>query len=373
MTTATLSVSRRTRRTPLSFFNEEQSVTAYTVYNHMLLPTVFRSVEEDYWHLKEHVQIWDVGCERQVEIAGPDAARLVQSMTPRDLRRAAIGQCLYAPLVDEHGGMVNDPVAIKLDHQRYWLSIADSDVLLWAKGLAYGVGLDVTLREPDVWPLAVQGPKSEDLLARVLGEGVRAIRFFRTDWLRFRDHSLLVARSGWSKQGGFEIYLDDGAVAAELVGALWEAGQPLNVRAGCPNLIERIEGGLLSYGNDMTLLNNPFECGLDRYCDLDGDLEFMGRDALAAIKARGVSRKIVGLKIAADSLPACVEPWPVSREGRPIGEVTSAAVSPQLGCGVALAMLGHGHWQDKHAVVVETPAGPRQASVCPVPFLKAEN
>ena len=154
---AFLTVSRRIRGTPFSFFNEAQGVKAYTVYNHMLLPTVFRSVEDDYWHLKEHVQIWDVGCERQVEITGPDAARLVQWMTARDLRNAVPLQCLYAPLVDERGGLVNDPIVIKLDHQRYWLSIADSDVLLWAKGLAIGAGLDVMVREPDVWPLAVQG------------------------------------------------------------------------------------------------------------------------------------------------------------------------------------------------------------------------
>jgi dimethylsulfoniopropionate demethylase len=369
MSAPLLSISRRTRRTPFSAFNEAQGVKAYTVYNHMLLPTVCRSVEEDYWHLKEHVQIWDVACERQVEIAGPDAARLVQWMTPRDLRKVAVQQCVYAPLVDERGGIVNDPVIIRLDQERYWISIADSDVLLWAKGLAYGAGLDAAVREPEVWPLAVQGPKSDDLLGRVLGDEIRAIRFFRSAWLRFRDHPLLVARSGWSKQGGFEIYVDDRAMGRELVATLWEAGQPLNVRAGCPNLIERIEGGLLSYGNDMTLHNNPLECGLDKYCDLGGDLDFVGRDALENIKARGVSRRIVGLKIAAEALPDCVEPWSVIHTGEPIGQVTSAAISPFLRCGVAIAMLAHGHWRDGHAVVVEAPDGPRDATVCRLPIV----
>jgi dimethylsulfoniopropionate demethylase len=370
MTAPSLSISRRTRRTPFSFFNEEQGVKSYTVYNHMLLPTVFQSVGEDYWHLKQHVQVWDVGCERQVEIAGADAANLVQMMTPRDLRKAADLQCLYAPLVDEAGCLVNDPIAIKLDQQRYWLSIADSDVMLWAKGIAYGAGLDVTVKEPNVWPLAVQGPKSEDLLARVMGEEVRAIRFFRSAWLRFQDHRLLVARSGWSKQGGFEIYVDDGALGAALVAALWDAGQPFNVRPGCPNLIERIEGGLLSYGNDMTLLNNPLECGLDKYCHLDGSFDFMGRKALIAIKSEGVRRKIFGLKLEAEELPACFEPWPVSCGRASIGEVTSAAVSPQLGCGVAFAMLERGYWDEGLAVWIETPVGPCRATVCPLPFVK---
>jgi dimethylsulfoniopropionate demethylase len=203
-----LSVSHRTRRTPFSDRVEAAGVKAYTVYNHMLLPTVFRSVEEDYRHLKTHVQVWDVGCERQVEIAGPDAARLVQMMTPRDLGKAVVGQCLYAPLVDEAGGLVNDPVALKLAEDRFWLSIADSDVLLWAKGLALGGKLDVTVTEPDVWPLAVQGPKADTLMARLFGDSVREIGFFRFRRLPFQKHEMVVARSGWSKQGGFEIYLD---------------------------------------------------------------------------------------------------------------------------------------------------------------------
>jgi dimethylsulfoniopropionate demethylase len=362
------SISRRIRSTPFRFLNEAQGVKAYTVYNHMLLPTVFHSVEDDYWHLKEHVQIWDVACERQVEIAGPDAARLIQWMTPRDLRNAAPLQCLYAPLTDERGGMVNDPIVIKLDPERYWLSIADSDVLLWAKGLALGGSFDVTIREPDVWPLAVQGPKSDALLEQVFGREVRDIRFFRCKWMSFRDHPLLVARSGWSKQGGFEIYVDDRALGTKLIAALLEAGQSLQVRAGCPNAIERIEGGLLSYGNDMTLLNNPLECGLEKYCHIDGELDFLGRDSLAKIKAEGIRRKIVGLKFSSDSLPACSDAWPVSHAGERIGEVTSAAVSPLFKCGIALAMLAHGHWQEGHTVAVETPEGPREAAVSRLPF-----
>jgi dimethylsulfoniopropionate demethylase len=363
-----LSISRRIRSTPFRFFNEAQGVKTYTVYNHMLLPTVFHSVEDDYWHLKKHVQIWDVACERQVEISGPDAARLVQWMTPRDLRNAAPLQCLYAPLTDERGGMVNDPIVIKLDAETYWLSIADSDVLLWAKGLALGRGFDVAIREPDVWPLAVQGPKSDVLLEQVFGREVRDIRFFRSEWMRFRDHPLLVARSGWSKQGGFEIYVDDRGLGTELIAALWEAGQSLNVRAGCPNAIERIEGGLLSYGNDMTLLNNPLECGLEKYCHIDDGLDFLGRDALAKIKAEGVRRKIVGLKFSSDTIPACSDAWPVYRAGERIGEVTSAAVSPLFKCGIAFAMFARGHWEEGHAVTVETPEGPREAAVARLPF-----
>ena len=199
-----LSISRRTRSTPFTRRVEAAGVRAYTVYNHMLLPTVFDSIEADYWHLCEQVQVWDVSCERQVEITGLDSQRLIQLMTPRDISRAAIGQGLYAPLCDENGGLINDPIAIKLADDHWWLSVADSDVKLWAKGLASGYGLDVSISEPDIWPLAVQGPKAEELVARVFGEEVRGIKFFRSLMLDFKGSKMMVARSGYSKQGGFE-------------------------------------------------------------------------------------------------------------------------------------------------------------------------
>ena len=364
-----LSVSRRTRRTPFSDRIEALGVKAYTVYNHTLLASVFRSLEEDYRHLKQHVQLWDVSCERQVEVYGPDAARLAQMMTPRDLSRAVAGQCLYAPLVDEAGGLVNDPVLLKLSDDRFWLSIADSDVLLWAKGLAVGLGLDVTLEEPPVTPLAVQGPKAEDLMARVFGEAVRSIRFFRFDWLPFRGRPLIVARSGWSKQGGFEIYLDDPALGVDLWDALWEAGQPFEVRPGCPNGIERIEGGLLSYGNDMSLANNPFECGLDRYCHLDRPIEFLGRKALEAVKAEGPQLLIRGISFEGETCPPCIEPWRVMAGPAWVGGLTSAAYSPDLASNIAIAMLHRGYWEPGTAVEVETPEGLRPGNVTELPFI----
>lgn len=368
-----LTLSRRTHGTIYSSRVEAQGVKSYTVYNHTLLPTSFRSLEEDYWHLKRHVQIWDVSCEQQVEVRGPDAARLVQLMTPRDLTRATVGQCLYAPLVDESGGMINDPVVLKHSEDHYWLSIADSDVLLWAKGLACGFGLDVSVEQPEVWPLAVQGPKAEDLMARIFGEEVRAIRFFRFRTLKFRGQALVVARSGFSKQGGFEIFVGEPDLGPALWDALMESGQGLNVGPGCPNLIERIEGGLLSYGNDMTRADTPLECGLDRYCALEAPIEFIGRDALRREARDGVRRLIRGVRLYGEALPACVTPWPVRADGRDIGAVTSAANSPAFNCGVGIAMLDRGHWRPGEEVAVEAPDGVRPATVEDLPFAMASS
>ncbi len=346
-----LQVSRRQRATPYTPRVEALGVSGFSVVNHTILPKGFqKSMAEDYWHLKAHVQLWDVGCQRQVELRGPDASRLAQWMTPRDLRQAQIGQCLYAPLIDENAGMLNDPIILKLAENHFWLSIADADVLLWAKGLALGMDLQVEIDEPDVWPLAVQGPKSDDLAAQVFGDGVRNIPFFGFGRFDFRGRDLVVARSGFSKQGGFEIYLDDFALGGELWDALWHAGADLEVAPGSPNLIERIEGGLLSYGNEMTRADNPLECGLQRYCQLDGSLDYIGRDALLRIAETGPTRLIRGVIFDGDACPACQHPWPVTVDGQQVGYVTTAIWSPRFERNVALAMIDKGHW-DAHTVV----------------------
>lgn len=362
-----ISRARRIRQTPFTPRVDAAGVQSYSVYNHMLLPSSFRGPEADYHHLKSHVQVWDVACERQVELVGPDAGRLVQLMTPRDVSRAVVGQCVYLPVVDSAGGMLNDPVGLKLAEDRWWLSLADSDLLLYAEGLARGLGLDVRCFEPDVSPLAIQGPKADELARRVFGEGVPALRFFRFDRFDFEGHPLLIARSGWSKQGGFEIYLDDSALGLALWDRLMAAGEDLEVGPGCPNLIERIEGGLLSYGNDMTRDNDPLECGLERYCHLDRDTGCLGLEALRKVAAEGPARKIRGLKIAAERLPPCIQPWALTAGGKAVGQVTSAAVSPRFGA-IAFAMVERGWWDPGTAVTVETPAGEAAGEVCEMPF-----
>lgn len=360
---ALISPSRRLRRTPFSDGVEAAGVRAFTVYNHMLLPTVFRSVEEDYRHLKEAVQVWDVACERQVELRGPDAGRLMQMLTPRDLRSMLPGQCYYVPIVDETGGMLNDPVAVKLAEDRWWISIADSDLLYWVKGLAYGFRLDVLVDEPDVSPLAVQGPKADDLMARVFGDEVRDIRFFRFKMLDFQGRSFAVARSGYSRQGGFEIYVEGSDLGMPLWNALMEAGKDLDVYAGCPNLIERIEGGLLSYGNDMTDNNTPHECGLGKFCNTQTAIGCVGRDALLRVAQEGPIRQIRAIEIHGDRVPSCDRPWPLMAGDKQVGQVTSAAWSPDFGTNVAIGMVRMTHWDEGSDLDVVLPDEVRAAQV----------
>jgi len=355
-----LSISRRTRATPFSGRVEAAGVKGYTVYNHMLLPTIFESNEVDYWSLCQDVQVWDVSCERQIEVSGPDAERLIQLMTPRDISRAVIGQGMYAPLCDENGGLVNDPVLIKFGSNDWWISIADSDVRLWARGLAFGFGLDVQIREAAVWPLAVQGPRAEELVTRVFGDEVPGIRFFRSRMLEFRGKAMMVMRSGYSKQGGFEIYLNDPDLAEPLWDELFDQGQDLKVTAGGPNLIERIESGLLSYGNDMNFTHNPFECGLDAFIDLDADIESMSLPALRQIRGKQV-HQLVGLVFdqAVDFVDYCV-----TADDRVVGDVRSQVWSPRYQKYLAMAMMKRDFLDTSQSVTV----GGKIGKIVDLPF-----
>jgi dimethylsulfoniopropionate demethylase len=368
MTAPVLSISRRTRSTPFTSRVEAAGVKGYTVYNHMLLPTYFRGVEEDYWHLRTKVQLWDVAVERQVELIGPDAAKLAQMLTVRDLRTFAVGRCGYAPVCDSDGKLINDPVVLRLADDRFWFSVADSDVVLWAGGIALAAGLDVVVTEPEVWPLAVQGPLAEDVVAAVFGEEARAIRFFRFAHLSFKGHSLVVARSGWSAQGGFEIYVDDAAIGGELYDAIMAAGAVHDIGPGCPNLIERIEAGLISYGNDVTRADTALEAGMARYCSLDAPIDAIGIDALRHQAQAGLTRVICGFTVDGDRVPAMRDPWPILHGDEIVGQATSAAWSPRLGSNVALGMLAIEHTAIGSQTTILAPDSQRSATVVEVPF-----
>ena len=372
MTLSTLKMSRRIRRTPFTDKVEWHGVTGFTVVNHTLLPKSFKnSVEEDYWHLREKVQIWDVGCQRQVQISGPDAKKLVQWITPRDLSNATPGKCFYVPLVTENGGFINDPVLLKLSENKFWLSIADSDVLLWVRGLALGAKLNVDINEPDIWPLAIQGPKAVHVMSEVFGPNVRNIKFFNFDWFDFEDSKQLIARSGYSKQGGFEIYLQGSKYGSRLWEKIYEAGIKYDIRPGSPNIIERVEGGLLSYGNEMTIEDNPLECGLNKYCNLSNKIDYIGKKALQAIAEKGLNKQIRGVRFEGEPMPACSIPWPVTSKTtrKAIGKITSGIYSPRLKVNIGLSMIQKNYWDPGTEVCVHPDNGKIiNGTICNLPF-----
>lgn len=332
-------LSPRLRTTPFEQRVFENGIKSFTVYNHMTLPVNFTDTVDEYRHLCEHVQLWDVAAERQVEVVGPDALALLELITPRHVAPCKVGQCLYAPLADQDGLVVNDPIILRLAQDRFWLSIADSDVLLWVKGVAYGRGMDVKVFEPDVSPLAVQGPKADDLMAELVGEDVRDIKFFWFVEKNIAGTDVLLARSGWSGQGGYEIYLQNSDHGLPLWDAVWEVGQKYQIRAGAPNLIERLETGLKSYGSDMTHEDHVLECAFERFLDLDKPAEYMCRDAVSALQQNGVKRRLSNLMVAGNPLPGLRVPWAVMQGDTIVGQASSCAFSLKYKANLLFAML----------------------------------
>ncbi|MDA9242532.1 dimethylsulfoniopropionate demethylase [Amylibacter sp.] len=364
--------SRRLRATPFTSRVSALGVTGYTVYNHMLLATVFESLQEDYKHLKENVQIWDVSVERQVQLLGPDAHKLACMISARDLTNAKVGRCYYAPICDQNGAIINDPIALRLAENKYWFSISDSDLLLWVQGIAIGLGLNVDICEPDVSPLAIQGPFADDLMADVFGEEIREVKFFHFKAFSFRGHMLNIARSGWSKQGGFEIYLDDTNLGEELWDAIWAKGKKYNIRAGCPNLIERVEAGLLSYGNDMNREDTPLEIGLEKYVSLDSEVDFIGKAALQKQRKVGIKKRLMGIEIDGSKMPPLTMPKKVSIEGKNVGMITSAVFSPDYGGNIGFAMIKASNAYVGAEVMVDSEEGPQRGILCEIGDLWAQ-
>ena len=334
-----IAIGPRERKSPFYDCTVEDGVTHFTVYNHMYMPVSYGDPEAEYRRLIQGVTMWDVAAERQVEITGPDAERLIRYLTPRDLKDLPIGKGYYVPLCDHQGNLINDPVLLRIEDQRFWLSIADTDVLLWVRGVAFEGGFDVTTFEPDVSPLAVQGPKARDVIISLFGEWITELQNF---WFRETELDgvpVVLQRSGWSKQGGYELYLCDSERGTDLWNKVKAAGQPFGIGPGAPNYIERLESSLLSIGADTLWDSDPFEAGLDRMLDLDRDDDFIGKAALRALAKSGSRRKLVAVVFDGDPVEPNEHPWPIFIDGNRVGSIRSAGYSPRRKSNIGFALV----------------------------------
>ncbi len=357
------------RKSPYFDATVRWGAQAFSVYNHMYIPRHFGDPEQNFWNLVNDAILCDVAVERQVEITGPDAAAFMQILTPRDLTEMAVGQCKYILITNADGGIINDPVLLRLAANHFWISLADSDVLLWAQGVAVHSGMDVMIVEPDVSPLQLQGPKSGAVMEALFGRSIHDLKYY---WLRETDLDgipLIISRTGWSSELGYELYLRDGSRGDELWERIMAAGAPFGLRPGHTSSIRRIEGGMLSYHADADITTNPYELGLDRLVNLDMEAEFIGKEALQRIHHEGVSRKQVGLVIDGDPLGGPnTSFWPVQNGGATIGKVTSAVYSPRLEKNIALAMISVDATKLGTNVEVMTDFGTCRATVVERPF-----
>lgn len=359
----------RLRRSP--FYEAEQAYgpRGYTMYNHMLFPTCYDDFEAEYWHLLNHVTLWDVAVERQLEVQGRDGFRFAQLLTPRDLSKCAVGQGKYVLITTPDGGIVNDPVMMRLGESHFWFALASSDALLYAMGLAADLRWDVRLGEPDVSPVQIQGPRSKDVVAALFGDDILSLKYYWFRELELDGIPVVVTRTGWTAEVGYEIYLRDGQYGTALWERIMEAGSPFQIRPTGPSDIRRVEGGILNWGADMTTEHNPFEVGLERLCNLDGDFEFMGKEALRRARQDGLRRKLVGVEIDGDRLEMNFTKWPIQADGTPVGQVTTALWSPRLERNIGYAWLPIERANTGNQVRVATPDGDRGATVVPMPFI----
>ncbi|MGB0181805.1 MAG: glycine cleavage T C-terminal barrel domain-containing protein [Candidatus Puniceispirillales bacterium] len=357
------------RKSPYFDATVKWGATGFSVYNHMYIPRDFGDPEQNFWNLVNDAILCDVAVERQVQITGPDAARFAQLLTPRDLSQMAVGQCKYVLITNAEGGIINDPIMLRLEENKFWISLADSDVLLWAQGVATHAGMDVDICEPDASPLQLQGPRSIDIMKALFGDDVADMKYY---WLRHMEldgMKLVVSRTGWSSELGYEIYLQDATRGNELWEKIMAAGQPFGLKPGHTSSIRRIEGGMLSYHADMDIKTNPYELGLDRLVACDAPHDFIGKAALRDIRDKGVTRKQIGIVIDGDPLTGPNTTfWPIHHDGAAVGKVTSAVYSPRLEKNIALAMVDISATETGNHVTVETRTETRGAVVVEKPF-----
>ena len=328
------------RKSPFFDSTVRWGAKGFSTYNHMYIPRDFGDPEENFWNLINDAILCDVAVERQVQIKGPDAGKFVQMMVPRDLSEMSVGQCKYVILTNEHGGILNDPVLLKIDEDCFWFSLADSDVLFWAQGLAVNSNLDVDISEPDVSPLQLQGPKSREIMIELFGDDISDLKYY---WFRpfdLDDIKLIISRTGWSSELGYEIFLLNSKDGNRLYEKIMKIGVNHGLKPGHTSTIRRIEGAMLSYHADMDINTNPYELGLDKFIEIDKDFDFVGKNALKEIRKHGVYRKQIGLEIKAEPMSGPnTRFWDIKVDNQTVGQVTSAVYSPRLKKNIALAMI----------------------------------
>ena len=357
------------RKSPYFDSTVKWGATGFSVYNHMYIPRDFGDPEQNFWNLVNDAILCDVAVERQVQVKGPDASKFVQMMTPRDLSNMQVGQCKYVILTNQYGGILNDPILLRVEEDCYWFSLADSDVLFWAQGLAVNSKLDINISEPDVSPLQLQGPKSRDIMIKLFGNEISDLKYYWFKRLKLGSIDLLVSRTGWSSELGYEIFLLNTSDGDEVYETIMQTGKGMGLFPGHTSTIRRIEGGMLSYHSDMDVETNPLELGMDRLIDLDKDFDFIGKNALLDISKKGLTRKQIGLIIDDEPMEGPnTRYWNIFHNNELVGKVTSAVYSPRLKKNIALAMVDIGYASLGTQLMVNKDSSLVSAEVVEKPF-----
>ncbi len=368
-----IGIGTRIRKSPYYESNLKYGVTGFTVYNKMYLPTGFSGPEKEYESLINDVTFGDFAAERQIEINGKDAYKFVRYIQPRNLEKCEIGFCKYIILTDMDGGIVNDACLLRLEENKFWISPGDGDVILWLQGIAINSGMDVSIHEPDVSPLQISGPKSGKLIQKLFNGEHDDLGYYKARQTQLDDIPMVIARTGWSGELSYELYLQDRKLGNKLFELVYEAAEEFNGRVIAPNTIRTIEGGILSYGSDFGREHNPYTIGFDRLVDVDQEIDFIGKEALKKIKHNGTQEKLVGLELEGDPLTKAPENfWPVNNENKKVGRVSRAYYSPRVGKNIALAIVDIEYADEGTIVSVDSPYGDLESKVVNIPWFQAD-
>ena len=368
-----ISLGSRVRKSPYFESTKQAGAKAFSIYNHMYMPTLYTSVVDEYWSMVNDVVMIDVGVERQIEISGPDAHKLIQFITPRDVSNCDLGKCYYILLTGEDGGIINDAVLLRLNDEQFWVSPGDGDVLLWIEGVAVNSGMDVNVFEPDVSPLQMGGPKSPHVMYELFGDLAIDLGYYRAAQTEVNGIPLVLGRTGWSGELSYELYLQDGSRGNELWELVAKAGEKYNIKPAAPQLIRSIEGELLSYASDISRTDNPYTIDMGRMVNLEREDDFIGKAALQKIHAEGVKRKLVGVEIAGDPINAPPEHlWAIKDGHNSIGHITRCIYSPRLKKNIGFANVPIEYTEIGSKLSIDSPRGLLSASVCKKPWFPAE-
>lgn len=369
-----IGIGTRIRKSPYYDSNLKYGVTGFTVYNKMYLPTGFSDPQKEYESLINDVTFGDFAAERQIEINGPDAYKFVRYIQPRNLEKCEIGFCKYIILTDMDGGIINDACLLRLEENKFWISPGDGDVILWLQGIAINSGMDVSIHEPDVSPLQISGPKSGKLIQKLFNGVHDDLGYYKAEQTSLDDIPMVIARTGWSGELSYELYLQDRKLGNKLFELVYEAAKEFNGRVIAPNTIRTIEGGLLSYGSDFGREHNPFVIGFGRLVDVDQEIDFIGKKALSEIKKNGIKEKLVGLEIEGDPIIKSPENfWPINNnENIKVGRLSRAFFSPRLKRNIALAIVDINYSDEGSEITVISPNGDLNAKVVKLPWFKAD-
>ena len=359
----------RIRKSPFFASSLKYGATEFHPYNGMWMPVGYDTPVNEYWATIERATLWDVAVQRCVEIAGPDAEAFTNLLTPRDISQVKVGQCRYIILTNQEGGIFNDPVMLRIDEDRFWLSTADADMYLWAKGVSAYSGHNVEVNTPHIYPLQVQGPASPDIISSVFGDSIRDRKYYHWMKASIDGIDVVISRTGFSSEVGFEVYLLGYERGDELWETIMAAGKPMGLVPGSPNRIRRIEGGVLDFASDMTPAENPLEMGMERLVDF-GKADFIGKAALERIRDQGPARKLRGAFMSGAAFEKNNEHrWVVRNDKEQVGHISSAVYSPRLEKNIGYALLSLDKYSESEALRVETPEGTREIILTSLPFV----